>query len=435
MLDIKWSSFSLRHSLVLSMVLTLLPLLVSAGLGYFILHKTVVGDYQDVAHRQHDLLLPIRRMQLLMLRMEIPLEEYLISGSEAKLRDFHGLRQEVESSWPRIMPLLDGELAALTERSRSDWSSMDGVAADLVAAKESGNREALLQSQGRFDSLQASVHDKLEALSVLIEQDIERDYRDASLGLERSEWVAGIAAGISLLLMVGGITIFYGTILNSVNRLIEGAGRFSEGDRDHKIEIAIPRELHQVAEELNRMIGIIRKSEDRLVEMARHDKLTGLLNRAAWDEVLAEALQRLHRLHESFALVTADIDHFKKINDAYGHDAGDEVLRSVAGVMTESVRLIDKVFRTGGEEFSILLPATDAISARVAAERIRRAVENRVLHAGGNTLRITISLGIAVATRNTDTAKALSKQADIALYKAKTAGRNTVVIYERGIES
>ncbi len=346
--------------------------------------------------------------------------------------DFRELRQQVEAAWPRILPRFDGELGALVTRSREDWNGLDKVVADLVAAKAGGNNAALLEAQGRFDSLQAAAHDKLEALSLLVEQDIRQDYEHAAIGLERAEWMAGIATALSLLLMAGGITLFYRTILNSIDRLIEGAERFSEGDRDHRIEVQIPKELHLVAEELNKMIGTIRESEDRLIELAQRDRLTGLLNRASWEDVVGEALQRMHRTQESFALVAADIDHFKQVNDTHGHDAGDDVLRRVALAMTDSVRIIDKVFRLGGEEFCIIMPATDAAGARVTAERIRQAVAGTEMRAGDQGFHVTISLGIAVAGPAAD-AKMLSKQADIALYKAKVSGRNAVVLYEEEV--
>jgi diguanylate cyclase (GGDEF)-like protein len=109
------------------------------------------------------------------------------------------------------------------------------------------------------------------------------------------------------------------------------------------------------------------------------------------------------------------------------------VLRRVAQAINESVRLIDKVFRMGGEEFSILLPATGTDGALATAERIRRAVENLAIPAGSGNFRVTISLGIAVAVQAVDTAETLGKQADIALYKAKMSGRNRVVLYEDGL--
>ncbi|HTQ36695.1 MAG TPA: diguanylate cyclase [Steroidobacteraceae bacterium] len=432
MLEIRWSSLSLRQSLALCMALTLLPLLLAAGLGYFILHRTVVGDYQDVARRQHDLLLPVRNLQLLMLQVEMPLEEYLASGSQERIGDYRAMRREVESTYPRLLPLLDAPLASLVARSREDWSALDRVVGDLLAAKQAGNTAAIQAAQGRFDTLQAAAHDKLDAAGDLLERKVEADYRDAALGLERSEWIAAIAGGISLVLMAAGLGLFHRTIVNSIDRLIEGADRFSQGDREHRIEIQIPRELHLVAEELNKMIGTIRASEDRLVEMAHRDSLTGLLNRTTWDENIATALQRQRRLHEGFAVVAADLDHFKKVNDSRGHDAGDAVLRIVAGILAESVRLIDKVFRMGGEEFVILLPACDAAAAAVTAERIRRTVEQRQIHAGGGPFQVTISLGIAVAAPGVD-ATTLRKYADIALYKAKAGGRNRVVVYEDGM--
>jgi diguanylate cyclase (GGDEF)-like protein len=431
MLEVRWSRLSLRQSLALCMVVTLVPLLLAAGLGYFVLHRTVVRDYRDVARRQHELLLPIRRLQLQILQLEIPLEEHLASGADAPLARFRGMRREVEAAYATLAPSLQDEVGALVQRSRMDWDGLDQLVVEMLAGRQAGNASTMQENQARFDSLQAAAHDRLDAASDIIQRGIDRDYADAERGLERSEWIAGIAAGLSLLLMASGIGLFHRTIINSIDRLIEGAERFSEGDRNHRIEVQIPRELHLVAEELNRMIGTIRESEDRLVAMANRDSLTGLLNRATWEENIAEALQRQARLGEGFALLAADLDHFKKINDTYGHHAGDDALRTVAGIMRDSVRLIDKVFRLGGEEFAILLPATDTAGAVATAERVRQAVEARLFHSGGHGFRATISLGVAVATAGID-ATQLMKQADQSLYKAKSGGRNRVVMHSPG---
>ena len=410
------------------MALTLLPLLLAAGLGYFVLHRSVVGDFADVTQLQKQLLQPVKDLQLSMLQAEEPLDEYLEFGGEDRMDSYRALRRRVEATYPRLLPLLDGELAGLVERSRDDWGSLDLLVTDMVAAQRAGNTAALVEAQTRFDGVQAAAQDKLQAAGDLLERRVETDYRDAILGLERSEWIAGIAGGISLLVMALGIGLFYRTIINSVERLIEGAERFSEGDRDHRIEVQIPRELHLVAEELNKMIGTIRESEHRLVEMAQRDTLTGLLNRQTWDANVSDAQQRMNRHGEKFCVVVADLDHFKKVNDSHGHDAGDAVLRIVAGILSASLRTIDKVHRMGGEEFAMLLPATDMERAVTTAERIRKAVEARQIHFPADSIHVTISMGVAEATVDT-TGADLYKQADTALYQAKTGGRNAVVVF------
>jgi diguanylate cyclase (GGDEF)-like protein len=218
-------------------------------------------------------------------------------------------------------------------------------------------------------------------------------------------------------------------ILVNVDRLVEGAERFARGDRDHRIEIDVPPELHRVADEFNQMISQIRKAEQALVEQSLRDPLTGLLNRRSFDEALGEALARMRRLDEVFALCVLDLDHFKAINDTYGHAVGDAVLRSVAHTMAAGVREIDKVFRMGGEEFAVILPAMDAAAAVAAGERLRSLVAATPVRADTADIQVTASIGVALSSRVLD-AMGMAEVADKALYRAKEEGRNRVILGE-----
>jgi diguanylate cyclase (GGDEF)-like protein len=195
-------------------------------------------------------------------------------------------------------------------------------------------------------------------------------------------------------------------------------------------------ELAETADQLNEQLReeLIRrkKSEDHLTNEANRDKLTNLFNRRAYDDVMVEAYHRLQRNGETMALIAVDVDHFKKVNDTYGHHTGDEVLKAIATVLVSTVRTIDKVFRIGGEEFSILLPGADQLAAAGAAERLRRAVETQDIVTEQGNIRITISLGLAVGLNLSHTPEILNKNADIALYQAKAWGRNIVINAELG---
>jgi len=164
-------------------------------------------------------------------------------------------------------------------------------------------------------------------------------------------------------------------------------------------------------------------------EAATTDGLTKLMNHRTFQARLDEELQRLGRQTRGFALVLCDIDHFKMVNDVYGHAAGDLVLAGVAGILRRTVRNTDVVARHGGEEFAILLSPTDEDGAREVAEKLRRAIEAHVFHTDLGQLRCTMSFGVATADPGDPPAKkALFEAADGCLYDSKRAGRNRVTV-------
>jgi diguanylate cyclase (GGDEF)-like protein len=130
---------------------------------------------------------------------------------------------------------------------------------------------------------------------------------------------------------------------------------------------------------------------------------------------------------QDLAVVMLDIDHFKAINDRYGHPCGDEVLRHVVGQLTSCVRRIDLVGRLGGEEFAVVLPAIPAATALRAAERLRSQVADSTVAVGDETIRVTVSIGVAMARDGDRTIEQALARADAALYTAKGTGRNRVV--------
>lgn len=171
----------------------------------------------------------------------------------------------------------------------------------------------------------------------------------------------------------------------------------------------------------------------KLETLSRTDRLTNLYNRGYWEERLEHEFRRFRRSHAISSLILFDVDHFKRVNDVYGHPAGDEVLRRLAGIVRESVRATDVAGRYGGEEFGLVLVDTPAPDALVLAERLRKAMAALVIDTEAGDITVTISLGVVQITAEIAGHKHWIECADHALYQAKRGGRNRTVAYSFGV--
>jgi two-component system, cell cycle response regulator len=188
------------------------------------------------------------------------------------------------------------------------------------------------------------------------------------------------------------------------------------------------RELELKTKEVERQKNTLSILSRRLEIAAHTDVLTGLSNRRICMERLQEEWQRSLKTALPFSVVLADIDHFKRINDQFGHDAGDQVLREVAAVLSRTTRLEDFCARIGGEEFLVLCRGTDGAGAARFAERLRAAVASQVINTNAFSGQVTFSIGVAQREASMTRPDELLKLADLALYDAKLAGRNRVAL-------
>ncbi len=168
---------------------------------------------------------------------------------------------------------------------------------------------------------------------------------------------------------------------------------------------------------------------DALVELSSREALTGLANRRAFELAVAREVDRVARNGEPALMLALDIDHFKRVNDTYGHAAGDQIIQAVARALVDCVRPMDLVARVGGEEFAIILPNCASAFGKTVAERVRRRIERMSVNItpGGQHIGVTISIGGAFAPQWVRTTPALwLERADQQLYLAKDQGRNRV---------
>ena len=232
-----------------------------------------------------------------------------------------------------------------------------------------------------------------------------------------------------LLASVAGDVDAHQVQISRVNENLSSVGSENSGP----LTDAILRLIVRITRINEKLQGRLNSSETKLqeqanlirghIEEARTDPLTQLPNRRAFDDEINGRIAEWHRKNTPCGLIMVDVDQFKSINDRYGHPFGDRVLKAIADVLVDTVREMDITTRFGGEEFAVILPATDEAGAFVATERARLAVEALGIQADDADVRVTVSLGLAVTCEDDD-ASSLLARADEALYASKQAGRN-----------
>ncbi|RYG56990.1 MAG: diguanylate cyclase, partial [Alphaproteobacteria bacterium] len=173
----------------------------------------------------------------------------------------------------------------------------------------------------------------------------------------------------------------------------------------------------------------LRQSVNNSIALAVTDDLTGLYNRRYFDRHLNILLGKAQEQERNLAVMILDIDHFKSVNDTYGHDVGDVVLKEFSARVKRNIRGVDLACRFGGEEFVVLMPDTDVSNAELVAERVRQAIGEKSFEINASRpLTVTVSVGVSFNETGADTPESLIKRADLALYRAKREGRNRVIL-------
>ncbi|HKE91557.1 MAG TPA: diguanylate cyclase [Gemmatimonadales bacterium] len=241
----------------------------------------------------------------------------------------------------------------------------------------------------------------------------------------------------ALLAGIGLIAYFLGLlIVRPLDRLTKGAAKVAAGDLDVDLPVHSGGEVGYLTKMFNTMVvrlregrealdaanETLRRKNEELERLSVTDGLTGLYNRRRLMETLTDETRRSQRLKHTFAVLMVDVDHFKKYNDSFGHQAGDAVLSKVATLLREATREVDFVARYGGEEFLVLLPETGMSEALDIAERIRTRIAAEVFHGR----HMTVSIGVAEFPLHGETADQVVGAADEALYEAKREGRDKV---------
>lgn len=420
---------SLRFWVALGMIISLAPLTASAVLGQLVLNRGVVEAFHDVTERQRNELGPLQNLRILMWDAVVPINEYINEGGTQRPLLYRELRSRIEADFVSLRLQFgdDPEAQQHLDRAVASWQLADTLATELATGFVAPDDPEAERQLKVFHGHIAGASDRLGQAFDVLGVTIDRQYNAASDWADMAAMIFWAALALSLFATLCGVGIVGLIMSRSVDRLVDGAARFANGDRHHRIEISVPPELSRVAQEFNRMIARIEDSETALADLARVDELTKLYNRRAFDEALV-------RVHASFlrgagpgAMLTLDIDHFKRINDVYGHAAGDAVLRAFANKVRDLMRVTDQLYRIGGEEFAIILAQTDGETVFELADWIRSGVAAEPIAYRDQAISITVSIGVARFSEALGPNETL-EAADAALYRAKAAGRDQVML-------
>ena len=366
-------------------------------------------------------------------------------------------RQQIEHRATVTTQLLSA--AARDPMVAFDLSTLRDLAADLVASgqvayveflDESGNRMAAsgVEPEGNT-ALRAQADEHLLGRSVAIEV-AGTHYGQVRFGIELDEMTALLAAvknktiaiALGVMAAVAVFSMFFGTLLTKrLNDLSIASRAIAGGHLNQHVNDEGQDELADTARSFNHMahrLAVVSEAHavalQELRTLAYHDPLTGAHNRRSFLDAMAQEHLRVQRTHSAAGLLMLDIDHFKRVNDTWGHDAGDEVLKHLVTVLQGNLRRIDTLGRLGGEEFAVLLPATTLAGAAELAERLRLAVQESpaVIAAQGGRpateVAFTISVGVAALDPRQPRTEQVLKHADVAMYEAKSTGRNKVCV-------
>lgn len=328
----------------------------------------------------------------------------------------------------RRATLLQGRLA-----EDDDWGSLrralDETAQLVIEAVAHGQREFeafLLRLDERLLSLQEGFG---------VQQEAQEDRRSASAVLEQSVQAElhSLGRSVSEALDLEGLRRSVSGHLETIGDQLKQY-RAQEDQREQ----ALSDQLAAMQEKLAAMETHCEQVREKLRDerqRALTDILTGLPNREAWDDRLQFEFDRWRRYGQPLSLAVVDIDHFKRVNDSYGHRAGDKVLQLVGRVLRERLRSTDFVARYGGEEFVILLPETALEQAAAVIDDLREHISGLPFHFQGQPVSVTFSAGLSALRQGIDDVDQIFDEADKALYQAKESGRNQIQVQDPGLHS
>ncbi len=426
---LRLATFTTGRRMVVIAIATFVPVVLLSFVLFAALTRTAATS-ADVRDQVESLVGPVLTTSNEIAEAAVLLDRYFASGAEHDRSAFLAHTQRVDAGFEqlRLADLAPVNLQRI-DAAQASWDFVHGTVAEggFVVPSEPEARTGLLAT---FNATLVGVRRDLSGVASSATSEI----------VSLADSTGGTARSMRLILFVGipaiallGAYLFAWLVRDlraAREELVAGAERLRGGDLSVRISEQVHGDLAPVAAAFNAMAERIEAQNAELGTLANHDPLTGVMNRRAFEAELTAELERCLRYGQRAALLILDVDHFKRVNDTFGHPAGDAVLKNVSDEIVAAVRGVDRVARWGGEEFAILLPQAEVPAATRVAQRINMSIAQRTMLVDGQRLNVTVSIGVAVADPESPDLRParLVGEADRALYAAKESGRNRVVL-------
>ncbi len=422
---------SVKTRLAIAMGGMFVPLLVLTGGTLFFFEKSI-SAFEKTDNQVLEEIFPLTHLESLVIASSNPVRKYTINGNATSRTDFLRTSQEIERTFTALQaaPSNVPEAQILLQSSRKQWQQASAIGQTVFSYPNPVNNPLALHAAEKFYEHNFQSITMLDRLHTVITHiQITENLGQVQQAKQRVRLVAAVTFLLGISIAVVTSTILLRSIVHPLSILKKGVANLGNGDFSHRILLTNQDELGQLAAAFNLMIEKLEQSQKALKDLATIDELTGVYNRREFNKLLKNELERSWRYSHCFSLLLLDIDYFKKLNDTYGHQAGDEALRQIAAILKQEFRELDRVARYGGEEFVIILPETSTASAYAVAERIRQVISNYSLSFNGETIKMTVSGGLTSFPEDGNDRESLIHAADQALYAAKRSGRNQIIIY------
>jgi two-component system, cell cycle response regulator len=423
-------SLSLRQRFTFGIVARLLPLLVLSIGGVVSLENTI-SSFKNTEEKTLQDVFPLKDLESLIFDASQPVEDYLKSGDRQQRDRFFAVSRKIDDSFAQLLLTNSQDLdkKPLIQASQRSWQQLRQTSVAIFAYPYPINQKILAEEQQRLDLHSREAIESISRLyNFLYHVQTDENIEQVKQLRETVRWIVFILLGLELTVAAIAGVVFFRSFLVPLKSLEKGVQHLSEGDLDYEISLMTSDELGQLAATLNEMAGKLKQTQTELQDLAIKDGLTGLYNRREFNKQIKAEIERSQRYQHDCSLLMMDIDYFKKLNDTYGHQGGDEALQAVAKLLQHEVRPVDRVSRYGGEEFVVILPQTSVDSAAIVAERLRSAIATHLVPVSPTeSIHISVSIGFATFPDYAKSEEALISCADQALYHAKRTGRNRVV--------